>query len=170
MCIRDRDTNGHKWSAVLSPNPGTVSNFLNSASCPDATICKAVGGSGAAPTLNQTLVLTGSPLLPGPPTHVKLAAGDASVTVSFVPPSFHGVSAISGYTVTATDATAAANGGQTATGPASPLHLTGLTNGDRYTFTVTATNSAGAGPPSAPSKAVIPHGLTWLSLIHISRR
>ena len=161
------DTNGHKWSAVLSPNPGTVSNFLNSASCPDATICKAVGGSGAAPTLNQTLVLTGSPLLPGPPTHVKLAAGDASVTVSFVPPSFHGVSAISGYTVTATDATAAANGGQTATGPASPLHLTGLTNGDRYTFTVTATNSAGAGPPSAPSKAVIPHGLTWSSPVSI---
>jgi len=46
---------------------GTVSNFLTGASCPDATTCNAVGGSGASPTLNRTLVLTGSPLLPGHP-------------------------------------------------------------------------------------------------------
>jgi hypothetical protein len=157
------DTNGKVWSAVLSPSPGTVSNFLTGASCANATHCTAVGGSGAPPTLNQTLVLTGSPLLPGAPTNVKAVAGDASATVSFVGPSFHGVSAITGYTVTAADTTAAANGGQTSTGPTSPIHVTGLTNGDRYTFTVTATNSAGTGPPSAPTKAVVPYPLTWSS-------
>ncbi len=157
------DTNGKVWSAVLSPSPGTVSNFLTGASCANATRCIGVGGSGAAPTLNQTLVLTGSPLLPGPPTKVEAVAGDASATVSFVGPSFHGASAITGYTVTATDTTAAANGGQTATGPTSPIHVSGLTNGDRYTFTVTATNSAGTGPPSAPTNAVVPYPLTWSS-------
>jgi hypothetical protein len=157
------DTNGKVWSAVLSPSPGTVSNFLTAASCANATRCTAVGGAGAAPTLNQTLVLTGSPLLPGPPTKVKAVAGDASATVSFVRPAFHGASAITAYTVTATDTAAAANGGQTATGPTSPVHVTGLTNGDRYTFTVTATNSAGTGPPSAPTKAVVPYPLTWSS-------
>jgi hypothetical protein len=157
------DANGKGWSAVLSPSPGTVSNFLTAASCADATRCIAVGGSGAAPTLNQTLVLTGSPLLPGPPTEIKAVGGDASTTVSFVGPAFHGASAITGYTVTATDTTAATNGGQIATGPTSPIHVTGLTNGDRYTFTVTATNSAGTGPPSAPTKAVVPYPLTWSS-------
>jgi hypothetical protein len=157
------DTNGKVWSAVLSPSPGTVSNFLTAASCANATRCTAVGGSGAAPTLNRTLVVAGSPLLPGPPTKVKAVAGDASATLSFVAPAFHGASAITGYTVTAADTTAAANGGQTATGPTSPVHVTGLTNGDRYTFTVTATNSAGTGPPSAPTNAVVPYPLTWSS-------
>jgi len=157
------DTNGKVWSAVLSPSPGTVSNFLTGASCANATRCIAVGGAGAAPALNGTLVVTGSPLLPGAPTKVKAVAGDASATVSFVRPSFPGASAITGYTVTAADTTAAANGGQTATGPTSPIHVTGLTNGDRYTFTVTATNSAGTGPPSAPTKAVVPYPLTWSS-------
>ena len=47
---------------------------------------------------------------------------------------------ITGYTVTATDSTTPANGGQTGTGTGSPISVTGLTNGDSYTFTVTATN------------------------------
>jgi hypothetical protein len=34
--------------------------------------------------------------------------------------------------------------------------VTGLTNGDSYTFTVTATNSAGTGAPSGTSNAVVP--------------
>jgi hypothetical protein len=42
----------------------------------------------------------------------------------------------------------------TASGPGSPLTITGLVAGITYTVTVTATNSAGTGPASAPSQDV----------------
>ena len=58
--------------------------------------------------------------------------------------------------MTATDTTTPANGGQTASGSASPITVTGLTNGDAYTFTVTAHNANGDSSASAASSAVIP--------------
>ncbi|HEY5601852.1 MAG TPA: fibronectin type III domain-containing protein, partial [Gammaproteobacteria bacterium] len=58
--------------------------------------------------------------------------------------------AITGYTVTSSP------GGLTGTGASSPITVTGLTNGTAYTFTVTATNSAGTGSASAASNSVTP--------------
>ena len=65
-------------------------------------------------------------------------------------PASNGGAAITSYTVTSSP------GGFTESGTASPLTVTGLTNGTSYTFTVKATNAAGDGPPSAPSNAVTP--------------
>ncbi len=66
-------------------------------------------------------------------------------------------SPISGYTVTAADSTTSANGGETCTTTgALNCIVTGLTNGDSYTFTVTATNGIGTGPSSSPSSPVTP--------------
>ena len=97
-----------------------------------------------------------NPNLPGAPTAVSAQAGNAQATVSFTAPNNAGKPAITSYTVTAADSTNGSRGGQSASGPSSGILVTGLTNGDSYTFTVTATNSAGTGPASAPSSPVVP--------------
>jgi hypothetical protein len=94
--------------------------------------------------------------VPGAPAIGTATAGNGQATVTFTPPASDGGSAITSYTVTATDHTNPANGGQTATGTTSPITVTGLTNGDSYTFTMTATNPIGTGPASAPSNPVTP--------------
>ncbi len=96
--------------------------------------------------IGWTLLVT----VPGAPTIGTATAGNAQATVSFTPPMNNGGSAITSYTVTSSP------GGITRTGTASPITVTGLTNGTSYTFTVTATNSVGTGPASAPSNSVTP--------------
>jgi hypothetical protein len=87
--------------------------------------------------------------VPGAPTGPTATAGNAQATVSFTTPSANG-SAITSYTVTASP------GGAHATGTGSPITVTGMTDGTKYTFTVTATNTIGTGPPSTPSNSIIP--------------
>ena len=86
---------------------------------------------------------------PGAPGGVTAVAGHGAATVRFTAPAAHG-SPITGYTVTASP------GGAHATGSASPITVTGLTNGTAYAFKVTATNAIGTGPPSAASNPVTP--------------
>ena len=97
------------------------------------------------------------PGAPGPPSNVVAAAGDGSAVVSWLPPVKDGGAAISGYTVTPHDVTTGLDGQPVGTVGTS-ASVTGLANGDAYTFTVTASNSAGPGRPSAPSAAVTPQG------------
>ena len=111
----------------------------------------------AAPTANlggqsasNTVTYTVSAIAPAAPTAVSATAGNTQATVSFTAPGSNGGAAISSYTATASP------GGAFATGAASPLTVTGLTNGTVYTFTVTATNTAGTGAASSPSSSVTP--------------
>jgi hypothetical protein len=102
----------------------------------------------AAKTLHTT---------PGPPTEVSASPEPEGAVVNWGPPSSDGGKPITKYTVLATDKTDPARGGQTATTDGSEGQtVLGLTIGDHYTFTVTATNSIGTGPSSAPSDPVVP--------------
>ena len=89
--------------------------------------------------------------LPTAPTAISGAGQDGQVVVTFSGATVAaGKPAITSYTVTASP------GGATATGAASPIAVTGLTNGDQYTFTVVATNADGNSPASITSAAVAP--------------
>ena len=102
---------------------------------------------------------------PGPPSDVRATAGDRHASVSFKAPASNG--AIRGFTVTA------APGDAHASGARSPITVSGLTDGRRYTFTVTATNATGTGPPSSPSNSITPAGkptITRGSLTGIAKR
>ena len=130
----DPDADGAVRAIALSPTAGLV-----------------VGGdfTTLAGGLSPQSGFAAFALPPGAPTDAAAAAGDGQATVSFTAPATGGAP-VTSYTVTGSP------GGQTASGAASPIVVTGLTNGTTYTFTVTATNVAGAGPPSAPSNPITP--------------
>jgi len=77
-------------------------------------------------------------------------AANAAVTVTWSASTDDGGAPITGYTVTA------APGGASCSTAATSCVVTGLTNGQAYTFTVRATNIAGVGPESAASAPVTP--------------
>ena len=160
----DENWDGSQWFATASPSPGAVSNFLTSVWCGNPASCVGVGddGDGTGST-NQTLIMNFAPQPPSPPTSVLASAGLGEASVSFAEPADNGGSEITGYTVTATDVTNLIRGGQTAAGSESPIVISGLTAGDSYTFSVTATNATGTGLASSPSNAVVIAGVIAMS-------
>ena len=110
------------------------------------TATNAVGTGISSGTSNSVVPAT----TPGAPTSVSAVRGNGEATITFTAPADNGGSAITGYTVTSSP------GGFTGTGGASPITVTGLTNGTSYTFTVTATNAVGTGSASSASSAVTP--------------
>src|SRR5262249_9014570 len=93
---------------------------------------------------------------PGAPTGVTAVPGVRQATVTWTAPTVQGSSAITGYVVTSSPGGAMATAGPTAT----MATVTGLTAGTGYSFVVTASNAAGAGPPSDPSNVVVATGST----------
>jgi LPXTG-motif cell wall-anchored protein len=118
-------------------------------------------GGGTTVSNPSSPVTPVAPTPPGAPTNVTVTPGNGQATVSWTAPSSTGteslnhpqaVATITGYTVTASPggATCTTTGATTCT-------VTGLDNFTAYTFTVTATNSAGlTGAASAPSSSTTP--------------
>ena len=147
---------GH-LSGNLSPTLWSLmgsSSFHGGASLGAAATTIGVG----SPILNNLVVALGggSATVPGAPTIGIATGGNAQASVAFTAPASNGGSAITGYT-----AKAYAGGAATAltgAGTASPITVSGLSNGTAYTFTVYATNSAGNSAESGQSNSVTPSG------------
>ena len=108
------------------------------------SVLSACGGGGTSST---------SATVPGAPTVGTGTPGNGSASIAFTAPSDNGGAAISGYTATCVNGTSSVTG----TATASPVNVTGLTNGSTYSCSVTATNSAGTGAASS-AVSVTPSG------------
>ena len=96
----------------------------------------ASGGTVATPTASVSA--------PGAPVLISATPADGGAIFGFNAPASNGGGAITGYTVTCTGGGAS----RTGTGAASPINVTGLTNGVTYACSATASNAAGAGAES----------------------
>ena len=104
----------------------------------------AVGQSGTTDPVAAT-----PRTVPGAPTAVTVAPGDGQAVVSWNAPASDGGSAITRYT-----ALASPGGLRCTASSGTSCTITGLANGDPYTFIVVATNAAGDGPPSASTSPI----------------
>jgi len=133
-------------NGVCTITSGGTLTFVSPGACTINADQAGNGIYGAATRQQQRFTVKA--VAPGAATSVSAIAVDKQVKVSFTAPTFTGGPTITGYTVTSFP------DGITARGSSSPIAVTGLTPGRVYTFTVTATNSAGTGVPSAPSASV----------------
>ena len=131
-------------TGVISGTPTTVGTYGFSVAVTDAA------GTSLSTALSIIVAINPTATIPGVPTISMVTAGDARATVNFWPPASNGGDAISSYTVSCSPTCTEVSG------TASPITVTGLTNGTPYTFTVTATNGVGTGLASTPSNIVIP--------------
>jgi hypothetical protein len=99
----------------------------------------AAGDSTADTSATETVL--GAPFAPTGLSAVAVSADGGQVTLSWTAP-YNGGSVITGYTATATP------GGGSCTTTSTSCTITGLTDGDPYSFVVTATNAAGTSASS----------------------
>ena len=144
------DTSG-TWSDASPLNPA-ISGQLVGTSCVGGS-CVATGTESSVDSGNFGIVET-SITTPDAPTQVTATPNSALATVSWAPSSDQNIP-IASYTVTATDGTTPANGGQTCATKTTTCNVAGLVNGDTYTFTVTGANMFGSSVASTPSNSIV---------------
>ncbi len=145
------------WSTfndgVSSSSGATVTGLTNGTTYEFRVF--AVNGVGTSSASNTASVTVLAPTAPNAPSGVSATSvfgiSGGSVSVAFTAPSANG-SSITSYTVTSSPSNI------TATGSSSPIVVTGLTNNQAYTFTVTATNGVGTSSSSSASNSATPEG------------
>jgi titin len=96
-----------------------------------------------------------APNAPGAPTSLTGTPADKSVDLTWTAPASDGGSPITSYRITpfiGSTAQTPINTGTTST----QFHVSGLTNGTAYTFTVAATNAVGTGAASSATGTITP--------------
>jgi hypothetical protein len=146
VCTVDQPTNGSITLTATADAGSYFSGWLG---------CDTVVGADCTVSLPlpRPVEVTFTELTaPDSPVVTEAVAGNGSATISFESPIYNGGSAITSYTVTCNP------DGHTASGAGSPITVNGLTNGQTYGCTVTATNAIGTSPPSSPPSEVTPVG------------
>jgi trimeric autotransporter adhesin len=146
----DSSDGGAPGTEFGSTSPLVVTGLTNGSSytC-SATATNAVGTSPPSPD-SIVIVPAGVPDAAARPI---VLSGDTQITVTFSAPANNG-NPITGYATSCTSSDGGAPGANS--GSSSPLLVTGLTNGNTYTCTVTATNGVGTSPPSQASITAVP--------------
>jgi hypothetical protein len=98
----------------------------------------------------------GAATTPGAPTSVVSTKGNGEISVAFTAPSFDGGLPITTYQYALSTDSYATFTTRSAGTTASPLVITGLTNGTSYGIKIRAVNSLGGGAASDAATAVIP--------------
>jgi hypothetical protein len=130
--------------------PLTVDGLTNGVTYRFTVSAKNAIGTGQPSSPSNAVTPTFVAHVPDAPTAVAATAGNGLAVVTFVPPASDGGATITAYRVTVSP------GGRTVEGTGTAIIVAGLTNGQAYTFTVTATNAAGTGPESTASAPVVP--------------
>lgn len=105
-------------------------------------------------SISGGVAVTPPPTVSGAPTiGLATATGATTATVTFTAPTNNGGAAITSYTATSSPGGITGTLSQAGSGT---ITVTGLTTGQAYTFTVTATNSAGISSASSASNSVTP--------------
>jgi hypothetical protein len=134
-----------------APATASVSGLTNGTSYTFTVTATNAIGSGPA-SANSNAVTPTAPNPPAVPTGVTATAGSGSVSLTWTAPANNGAT-ITSYTVTPSSGAPL-----TVTGSPAPANatVTGLANGTTYTFTVSATNSAGTSAASGFSNPATP--------------
>ncbi|MDQ1479375.1 MAG: large repetitive protein, partial [Actinomycetota bacterium] len=107
-------------------------------------------GTSPASTASEPVVPA---TVPDAPAQPSVTRGNQQIVVTFTAPANNGA-AITSYAAACTSSNGGTSGNNS--GTASPITVTGLTNGKSYTCKVTATNDVGTSSPSPASASVVP--------------
>ena len=142
---------GQSCTALVPATSCTISGLTNGTAYTFTVKATNVNGQGPASAVSSPVTPS---TVPDAPTAVAGTAGDGAVSLTWTAPADTGGSAITSYTATTVVGPIAAC---TATAPATGCTVAGLTNGNTYSFRVTATNANGTGSASSSSGSVTPN-------------
>ena len=129
-------------TATSTKSPICISGLTNGLSYTFTVIASNLSGSSGDSDQSNAIIPIGIPVLPN---DIVVTPGNGFASISFTP----STRSLQTYTVTSSP------GNKSATGSESPIIIPGLVNGNRYSFTVMASNVIGSSRPSEPTSFVL---------------